>query len=96
MKQTWQIFLLGPDPDTPEHKRKCLHRSTIRGSLQKALGTAMLDIHHYMLGEFYCVRQAIDESRVTLVADGTRGGYPQQPDRILVEITPKKEVGDDD
>lgn len=90
MKQFWKIETIGPDPDRDCTKK--LRTSHVQCSLQKTIGIAMLDIHHDMLGEYYTVRQSISTGSVILIAEGTRGGYPQQPKKLTVIITSEKEA----
>lgn len=57
-----------------------------------AIGKAMLLIHTKMLGEMYEVTMRIgNDNTITLIADGHRGGYPEQPASMTVVIRPRRE-----
>lgn len=59
---------------------------------ESAIGRALLLIHNEMLGEMYDLTMRIGKDKtITLVADGHRGGYPEQPASMTVMIRPYRE-----
>lgn len=88
MKTLWDIDLI-TSVELDDYDCTLTSRE-VTGSLQKAIGEAMIAIDKAMLGEFYTVRQEIKANQVALIALGTREGYPKQPRRIDAIITRRR------
>lgn len=55
--------------------------------INKAIGEALWIIDQRMGGELYTIRPPILKAdHALLIAEGQRGGYPEQPETITVEI----------
>lgn len=60
----------------------------------KAIGWAIRAIHGMMGGEMYSIDPpTITEGSIIIVANGRRGGYPEQPSQIVIRIRKETPVG---
>lgn len=85
-KKRWYII------ETREtRKRTTPASSTMRQvharGINKAIGEALWIIDQRMGGELYTIRPPILKAdHALLIAEGQRGGYPEQPETVTVEI----------
>lgn len=87
MKKRWYLIEAREARKGAYSMTTFLRRQAHARSINKTLGEALLLIDVRMGGELYVIQPPLlKEDHALLIAEGRRGGYPEQPATVTVDI----------